>query len=78
MGTGDGSVATPELIAVALVVEEGLHGSTVAPLAKTILETYLDETGAPRLNELSERGGSPPLVLTRASRPLASAAGEAR
>ncbi len=65
-------------IVVALVVEEGRHGTAVAPLAKTILETYLDETGAPRLNELAERAAPLGLPVTRASRALKPATGDVR
>jgi cell division protein FtsI/penicillin-binding protein 2 len=65
-------------IVVALVVEEGEHGSTIAPIAKTILEAYLDETGAPLLQQLARPGpGSGPAV-TRASRPLAEPPGGTR
>jgi penicillin-binding protein 2 len=65
-------------IVVALVVEEGLHGSTVAPLAKTLLEAYLDETGAPRLNELSAGDDPPALAVARAAGSLKPPTVEAR
>jgi penicillin-binding protein 2 len=65
-------------IVVALIVEEGRHGSTVAPIAKTLIETYLDATGAPRLNELAARPSPPRLPATRATRALEPASGRAR
>jgi penicillin-binding protein 2 len=45
-------------IVVALVVEEGEHGSTVAPLAKQVMETYLDEEGIGRLELASSAPGA--------------------
>jgi hypothetical protein len=75
-------------IVVALIVEEGQHGSTVAPIAKAIIETYLDEVGAPRLNELAAtpgtgqasglRAGPPLSPVTPAARPAAVSVGGVR
>lgn len=62
-------------IVVALVVEEGEHGSTIAPIAKTILEAHLDETGAPLLQQLTRPGRGLGPAVTRASRPPAEPPG---
>jgi penicillin-binding protein 2 len=56
---GYGPVEDPRIV-VALIVEEGEHGSTVAPIVKTIIETYLDETGVAPLGELAAAGGASP------------------
>ncbi|MBA2565895.1 MAG: penicillin-binding protein 2 [Gemmatimonadetes bacterium] len=58
---GYGPVEDPRIV-VALVVEEGQHGSTVAPIVKTLVETYLDEVGAPTLEALAEDGLAPRAV----------------
>jgi penicillin-binding protein 2 len=49
---GYGPLEGPRIV-VALVVEEGEHGSSWAPLVKTIIETYLDEVQAPQLREIA-------------------------
>jgi penicillin-binding protein 2 len=66
---GFAPVEDPRIV-VALVVEEGVHGSTVAPLAKRVMETYLEEEGIGRL-ELTSRPAPAP---SRGAAPAAVAA----
>jgi penicillin-binding protein 2 len=66
---GFAPVEDPRIV-VALVVEEGVHGSTVAPLAKRVMETYLEEEGIGRLELTSAPGPAP----ARGAAPAAVAA----
>jgi penicillin-binding protein 2 len=56
---GYGPLEDPRIV-VALIVEEGEHGTTVAPVVKTLIETYLDEMGAPRLDVLASQAAAGP------------------
>jgi penicillin-binding protein 2 len=66
---GFAPVEDPRIV-VALVVEEGVHGSTVAPLAKRVMETYLEEEGIGRLELTSAPAPAP----SRGAAPAAVAA----
>lgn len=56
---GYGPISDPRIV-VAVIVEEGEHGSTIAPVAKAVIEAYLEETGVPRLEELASAGAGRP------------------